>query len=72
MGYYSVQIVLEKGRNQLGHMEHYSETIYFGENKRMMKVRFFEAVEKAQANPKATSVVVWEGTAISMHLPIVH
>jgi len=56
---YSVLILYEKGRNKRGFMEYEPESIYFGEDEAMMRVKFFDAVRKAANEPKAISVTVW-------------
>ena len=56
MGYYSVIILTPKNQTRL---DYRSETMYFGEDERLMQVRFFEAVRKAQTMPAAEVVVVW-------------
>ena len=56
MGYYSVLILSPKNKTK---RDYRSETIYFGESENMMRVKFFEAVRKAQTMPAAEVVVVW-------------
>ncbi len=56
MGYYSVIILTPKNQTRL---DYRSETTYFGEDERLMQVRFYEAVRKAQTMPAAEVVVVW-------------
>ncbi len=61
MGYYSVIILtrmrtIGKGYNPDRYIP---ESVYFGEDETMMRVKFFEAVRLAQQMPDAEVVVVW-------------
>jgi hypothetical protein len=56
MGYYNVLILTPK--DHTGH-NYQSESVYFGENERLMQVGFYKAVRKAQQMPDAEYVVVW-------------
>jgi hypothetical protein len=56
MGYSGVIILTPKNHTRL---DYRSETIYFGESENMMRVRFYDAVRKAQEMPAAEVVVVW-------------
>lgn len=72
MAYYSVLILYEQGQNQYGFMEYEPETIYFGEDETMMRVRFFDAVRKASNAPKAKSVTVWRDLEELVRVKIEH
>ena len=56
MSYYNVLILTRKHKS--GH-DYQSESVYFGENERLMQVGFYRAVRKAQQMPDAEYVVVW-------------
>lgn len=59
MSYYNVLILTRKDKS--GH-DYQSESVYFGENERLMQVGFYQAVRKAQRMPDAEYVVVWNDT----------
>jgi hypothetical protein len=56
MSYYNVLILTREDKS--GH-DYQSESVYFGENERLMQVGFYQAVRKAQRMPDAEYVVVW-------------
>lgn len=58
MGYYSV-IIITRTKTTDRHYDYTPESVYFGEDERMMQAKFYEAVRKAQHMPTAESVVVW-------------
>jgi hypothetical protein len=58
MAYYSVLIISKGGLSRYGFQEYEAESVYFGEDETMMRVKFFDAVRKAASMPKAVSVVV--------------
>jgi hypothetical protein len=59
VSYYNVLILARKDKS--GH-DYQSESLYFGENERLMQVGFYKAVRKAQQMPDAEYVVVWNDT----------
>ena len=69
MGYYNVLILTPKD-----HTRHdcQSESIYFGENERLMQVGFYTAVRKAQQMPDAEYVVVWHDMESLIKVKIEH
>jgi len=69
MGYYSVIILTPKNQTRL---DYRSETMYFGEDERLMQVRFYEAVRKAQTMPAAEVVVVWHDGKQLVRVKIEH
>jgi hypothetical protein len=56
---YNVLILTRKDKS--GH-DYQSESLYFGENERLMQVGFYKTVRKAQPMPDAEYVVVWNDT----------
>lgn len=72
MAYYSVVILYERGQNQRGSLEYESETVYFGEDETMMRVKFFDAVRKASTEPEAISVKVWRDVEMLVQVKITH
>jgi hypothetical protein len=46
--------------------------MYFGEDERLMQVRFYEAVRKAQTMPAAEVVVVWHDGKQIVRVKIEH
>jgi len=69
MGYYSVIILTPKNHTRL---DNRSETTYFGEDENMMRVRFYDAVRKAQTMPTAELVVVWHDGEQIVRVKIEH
>ncbi len=69
MGYYSVIILTPKNHTRL---DYRSETTYFGEDENMMRVRFYDAVRKAQTMPTAELVVVWHDGEQIVRVKIEH
>jgi hypothetical protein len=71
MDYYSVLIILRVAN--MPHRYTYTwETEYFGEDENMMRVRFFDAVRKAQNLPAAETVVVRYGFEELVRVRIEH
>lgn len=58
MGYYSV-IIIKRVKNTARRYDYTPESVYFGEDERLMQTKFYEAVRKAQHMPTAETVVVW-------------
>jgi hypothetical protein len=56
MGYYNILILTPKDHTR---HDYRSESVYFGESENMMRVKFLEAVRKAQASQSAEYVVIW-------------
>jgi hypothetical protein len=56
MGYYSVIILTPRNKSR---RDYQHETVYFGEDERLMYVTFYKAVRKAQEMPTAEYVTVW-------------
>lgn len=56
MGYYNVLILSRKDKSGY---DYQAESVYFGENERLMQVGFYRAVRKAQQMPDAEYVTVW-------------
>ncbi|HYT34622.1 MAG TPA: hypothetical protein VEL69_06270 [Ktedonobacteraceae bacterium] len=71
MGYYSVLIILRVA-NSPHHYTYTWETVYFGEDENMMRVRFFDAARKAQTMPNAETVVVRYGFEELVRVRIEH
>ncbi|HEY6287316.1 MAG TPA: hypothetical protein VIX20_16740 [Ktedonobacteraceae bacterium] len=69
MGYYNVLILTPK--DHTGH-NYQSESVYFGENERLMQVGFYKAVRKAQQMPGAEYVVVWHDMESLIRVKIEH
>jgi hypothetical protein len=69
MGYYSVLILTPKNKSR---WDYRSERVYFGEVENMMRVKFFEAVRKAQQMPNAEYVVVWHDMEQMLKVRIEH
>jgi hypothetical protein len=69
MGYYNVLILTPK--DHTGH-NYQSESVYFGENERLMQVGFYKAVRKAQPMPDAEYVVVWHDMESLIRVKIEH
>jgi hypothetical protein len=69
MGYYNVLILTPK--DHTGH-NYQSESVYFGENERLMQVGFYQAVRKAQQMPDAEYVVVWHDMESLIRVKIEH
>jgi hypothetical protein len=69
MGYYNVLILTPK--DHTGH-NYQSESVYFGENERLMQVGFYKAVRKAQQIPDAEYVVVWHDMESLIRVKIEH
>ena len=69
MGYYNVLILTPK--DHTGH-NYQSESVYFGENERLMQVGFYKAVRKAQRMPDAEYVVVWHDMESLIRVKIEH
>jgi hypothetical protein len=69
MGYYNVLILTPK--DHAGH-NYQSESVYFGENERLMQVGFYQAVRKAQQMPDAEYVVVWHDMESLIRVKIEH
>lgn len=63
MSYYNGLILTRKDKS--GH-DSQSESVYFGENERLMQVAFYKAVRKAQQMSDAEYVVVWNDTSEQM------
>ncbi len=57
MSYYNALILTRKDKR--GH-DYQSQSVYFGENERLMQVGFYKAVRRAQTMPDAEYVVVWD------------
>jgi hypothetical protein len=69
MAYYHVLILTPK--DHTGH-SYQSESVYFGENERLMQVGFYKAVRKAQQMPDAEYVVVWHDMESLIRVKIEH
>ena len=69
MGYYNVLILTPKDHTRL---DYQAESIYFGENERLMQVGFYKAVRKAQQMPDAEYVVVWHDMEPIIRVKIEH
>ena len=72
MAYYSVLILHEKDPDRPRFTEYEPETVYFGEDETMMRVRFFDAVRLAQAAPRAVVVTVWRDLEVLVRVKIEH
>ena len=69
MGYYHVLILIPKAYTRY---DYQSESVYFGENERLMQVGFYKAVRKAQQMPDAEYVVVWHDMEPIIKVKIEH
>jgi len=69
LGYYNILILTP--RDTTGH-DYQSESVYFGESENMMRVKFLEAVRKAQASQSAEYVVIWHDLEQMVKVKIEH
>jgi hypothetical protein len=69
MGYYNVLILTP--RDKTGRSYH-TESIYFGEIENMMRVKFYEAVRKAQQMSNAELVVIMHDGDMLVRVKIEH
>jgi hypothetical protein len=69
MAYYHVLILIPK--NQTRH-DYQTESVYVGENERLMQVKFFEAVRRAQQIPTAEFVVIRHDLGLMVKVKIEH